>query len=195
MKQSIRIAGCILLAAALSSPAWAGNGNGKGKGGGAGGGSGGGESQAGGLPGLEDRVEADEVLIADLQAAVATLNGEVATLIGEVATLTTEVATLTTEVADLEGQNNFAVVTSDCTLGSHSSSVLSTTDIGTGTCQVTFSKDVAACSAVATIVGAFGQITVTSATKTTAGDSYDVLTDVPAGTPADESFNLTVTCP
>ena len=59
MKRSISIIGSILLAAALTSPAaWAKPGNGKGNGGGGGGG--GGESQAGGLPALEDRVEADE---------------------------------------------------------------------------------------------------------------------------------------
>jgi hypothetical protein len=58
MKRSISIIGSILLAAALTSPAWAHPG--KGKGGGSGSGSGGGESQAGGLPALEDRVEADE---------------------------------------------------------------------------------------------------------------------------------------
>jgi len=57
MKQGIRIVGGILLAAALSSPAWAKHN----------GGPGGGESQAGGLPGLEDRVEADEALITALQ--------------------------------------------------------------------------------------------------------------------------------
>ncbi len=60
MKQGIKIVGGILLAAALSSPAWAGHAHGKG-------GPPGGESQAGGLPGLEDRVEADEALITTLQ--------------------------------------------------------------------------------------------------------------------------------
>jgi hypothetical protein len=43
--------GGILLAAALSSPAWAGHGHGKG----------GGESMAGGLPALEDRVDAQDL--------------------------------------------------------------------------------------------------------------------------------------
>ena len=49
MKRSISIIGSVLLAAALISPAWAKPGKG-------GGGGGGGESQAGGLPALEDRV-------------------------------------------------------------------------------------------------------------------------------------------
>src|SRR5215469_8844436 len=65
MRRSFRIIGCVLLALALSSPAWAGHGKG-----------GGGESQAGGLPGLEDRVEGDEALITTLQGQVAALQGQ-----------------------------------------------------------------------------------------------------------------------
>src|SRR6266852_275031 len=57
MKQGIKIVGGILLAAALSSPAWAKHGKPSGPP----------ESMAGGLPALEDRVEADEVLITALQ--------------------------------------------------------------------------------------------------------------------------------
>jgi len=180
MKQSIRIVGCLLLAAALSSPAWAGNGNGKGKGAAAGGG---GESQAGGLPGLEDRVEADELLIATLQ--------------GQVALLISEVTALQTAVTDLRGQNNWAQVSSACAVVSSNSSAGAVTaaPVATGECEVTFAKDVAACSAVATIAGGLGEISVTSTTKTVTGDSFDVFTDVPAGTPANEAFNLTVTCP
>ena len=60
----------ILLAVALSTPSLAkkgknGNGNGNG-----------GESQAGGLPALENRVEADEALIAALQTKVEDLQGQ-----------------------------------------------------------------------------------------------------------------------
>src|SRR5271168_3951865 len=117
MKRSISIIGSILLAAALTSPAWAHPGNGKGNSGG--------ESQAGGLPGLEDRVEADEALIATLQTQVATLMSEVTALQNAVAVLQGQVSTLNTEVGDLEGQNNFALVdetTTTCTLAaSHSS--------------------------------------------------------------------------
>src|ERR1700691_737836 len=104
MKRSISIIGSILLAAALTSPAaWAkpGNGNSGGKGG---------ESQAGGLPALEDRVEADEALIATLQTQVATLMSEVTAFQTAVTTLQGQVATLNTEVGVLQGQNNFAVV-------------------------------------------------------------------------------------
>jgi len=190
MKRSISIIGSILLAAALTSPAWAhpGNGNGKGNSGG------GGESQAGGLPALEDRVEADEALIATLQTQVATLMSEVTALQGAV-------STLNTEVADLEGQNNFALVdetTTTCTLAaSHSSAgPVSATFVSNGVCEVTFGKDVASCSSVASLVGAVGgEIAVASATKTTAGDSVVVSSFVPAGTAAASSFNLTVTCP
>ena len=104
MKRSISIIGSILLAAALTSPAWAhpGKGNGKGNGGGVDGGSGGGESQAGGLPALEDRVEADEALIATLQT--------------QVSTLMSEVTALQTAVSDLQGQvTTFAMVTKQLT--------------------------------------------------------------------------------
>src|ERR1700722_13301477 len=123
MKRSISILGGILLALALMSPAWAHPGKGKGGGGGGGGPTGptgpggGGEPQAGGLPGLEDRVEADEALIATLQTQVATLMSEVTALQGAV-------STLQTEVADLLGQNNWAVVNADGTIARASSAAV-----------------------------------------------------------------------
>lgn len=192
MRQRILILGTILLAAAVCSPAWAKPGKGKG------GGNSGGESQAGGLPGLEDRVEADEALIATLQAEVGTLNTEVAALQTAVSTLNTDVAALQTAVTDLQGQNNFAQGTetaSTCTLGATSSSVVSATFVSLGVCEVTFDKDVSGCSAVASIVGtAAGEISVASATKTVTGDSVEVSTFA-AGVAAAANFNLTVTCP
>jgi hypothetical protein len=151
MKQGIKILGGVLLAAALSSPAWAKHGKG------------GGESMAGGLPALEDRVDAQDALIATLQ-----------------------------------GQNNWAQISSTCTILNSSSSagVVTATPVATGECEVTFSKDVSGCSSVATIAGATpGEISVAGATKTITGDSVDVFTDVPAGTAANTAFNLTVTCP
>ena len=191
MKRSISIIGSILLAAALTSPAWAHPGKGKGNGnggGGAGAGSGGGgESQAGGLPALEDRVDADEALIATLQTQVSTLMSEVTALQGAVTTL--------------QGQNNFAVVgesATTCTLlASHSSAgPVTATFISNGVGQVTFSEDVALCSSVASIVGTPpGEISVTPSTKTVAGDSVTVSTFIPAGTPSFSGFNLTTTCP
>src|ERR1700730_5612344 len=159
MKRSISIIGSLLLAAALISPAWAKPGKG-------GGGGGGGESQAGGLPALEDRVEADEALIATLQ-----------------------------------GQNNFALVAESattCTLLASNSSAgpVTATFVSNGVCEVTFNKDVSLCSSVASIVGATGgEITVTSTTKTVTGDSVNVATFIPAGTPGFANVNLTVTCP
>jgi len=203
MKRSISIIGSILLAAALTSPAWAhpgkGNGGGQGGGGSGGGSGGGGESQAGGLPGLEDRVEADEALIATLQTQVATLMSEVTALQTAVTALQGQVSTLNTEVGDLEGQNNFAQVSAACTIvSSHSSAgPVAAIPIAVGECEVEFSKNVSGCSAVATLVGAasFGEISVVSTTQTITGDSIVVSTDVPAGTPADNAFNLTVTCP
>jgi hypothetical protein len=192
MRQGIRILGTILLAVAVSSPAWA-------KKGGGGGGGGGGESQAGGLPGLEDRVEADEALIATLQADVVTLNTEVAALQTAVTTLQSDVTALQTAVTDLQGQNNFAQgveTISTCTLGATSSSVVSATFISLGVCEVTFNKDVSGCSAVASIVGTVGgEIAVSPATKTVTGDSVEVSTFIPAGVVSDAGFNLTVTCP
>jgi uncharacterized protein (DUF697 family) len=194
MRQGIRIFGTILLAAALCSPAWAKPG--KGKGGGGGGDEA--ESQAGGLPGLEDRVEADEALIATLQADVVTLNGEVAALQTAVSTLNTDVSALQTAVTDLQGQNNFAQgveTASTCTPGATSASVVSATFVSLGVCQVTFNKDVAGCSAVASIVGTTGgEIAVSSTTKTATGDSWNVATFA-SGLAAASDFNLTVTCP
>ena len=193
MKRSIGIICGILLAAALTSPAWA-----KPKGGGSGGG---GESQAGGLPALEDRVDAVVALVALLQTQVNTLMTDVTALQTSVTTLNTEVGTLNTEVGALQGQNNFAVVAetaTTCTLSASSSSAgpVTAAFVSDGVCEVTFSKDVSLCSSVASIVGAVGgEITVTSATKTATGDSVDVATFIPAGTAAFADFNLTVTCP
>lgn len=190
MRQGIRILGTILLAVAVSSPAWAKKGGG--------GGGGGGESQAGGLPALEDRVEADEALIATLQAEVGTLTTEVATLSAEVNTLNSDVTALQTAVTDLQGQNNFAQgveTATTCTLGASSSSVVSATFVSLGVCEITFNKDVSGCSAVASNVGTIGgEVAVSSATKTATGDSWDVATFA-AGVAAASNFNLTVTCP
>ena len=88
------------------------------------------ESQAGGLPGLEDRVEADEALIT---------------------ALTDRVTILETKVTDLLGQNNFACVAADGTLGIHSASVTGSDNFATGEYEVEFSKDVHLCAPVATI--------------------------------------------
>jgi len=164
---------------ALSSPAWAGRGKG-----------GGGESQAGGLPGLEDRVEADEGLIAKLQTQVASLIGEVTTLISE--------------VTDLLGQNNWAVVNSDGTIARASSVSVVEGDAHsalTGVYEVDFGKDVSKCAYQATIGGTGtaavppGEIEVTGDTDGDSPNDVTVSTFNSAGTPTDSSFHLTVTCP
>jgi hypothetical protein len=123
----------------------------------------GGESQKGGLLALEDRVEADEALIAALQ-----------------------------------GQNNWAVVSSTCTILASSSAVgpVTATSVALGQCEVTFSEDVSACSATASIVGdSGGEISVLGATNAKAGDSFIAYTFVPSIVAANVPFNLTVTCP
>jgi hypothetical protein len=160
MKQSIRIVGSILLAAALSSPAWA-----KHHGGG-----GGGESQAGGLPGLEDRVEADEALITALQSQN---NWAV--------------------INELAGVASVA-------RSSSSPGPVTATQLGVGLAEVEFGKDVSGCAYEATVGGVGttapvqGQIQVFS--DPTHVDGVDVQTFNAAGTaPQDNSFHLTVTCP
>lgn len=181
MRRSIRFIGFVLLVAALGSPAWAGHGKG---------GGGGGESQAGGLPGLEDRVETDEGLIATLKTEVSTLIGEVTTLIGE--------------VADLLGQNNWAVVNSDGTIARASSTAVTVSDahvVGSGVYEIDFGKDVHACEFQATLGGTgtaavpAGQITVTGDTDGDSPNDVTVSTFNSAGVATDGSFHVLVTCP
>ena len=209
MKRSISIIGSILLAAALASPAWAHPGNGKGGGqgggngggqgggnGGGGSGGGGGESQAGGLPGLEDRVEADEALIATLQTQVATLMSEVTALQGAV-------GALQTAVADLQGQNNWAVVDATCTVSRFNSSAgpVTSAPVSPGVCEVIFGKDVSKCAYEATI-GDTGTLALLPAFINVSGDTdadsnHDVFvrTFSSTGLATSFPFHLTVTCP
>jgi len=201
MKRSISIFGGILLALALMSPAWAHPGKGKGGGGGGPTGPSGpgdpGESQAGGLPALEDRVEADEALIATLQTQVATLMSEVTALQGAV-------STLQTEVADLLGQNNWAVVNVDGTIARASSAAVVVGNphvAGSGVYEVNFGKDVSKCAYEATLGGTgtlavpAGEVTVTGDTDADSPNDVTVSTFNSAGTATDSSFHLTVTCP
>lgn len=210
MKRSIRIIGCVLLGAALASPAWAGHGHGKGGPSGPSGATGPGdpgESQAGGLPGLEDRVEADEALIATLQVQVSTLMSEVTTLQGEVSTLMGEVSTLTTEVGDLLGQNNWAVVTAAGTIARASSATVTVADVhapGSGLYEINFGKDVSKCAYQATIgsttavplpLAPQGVVTVAGDADADSPNDVFVQTSIAGGAAADFSFHLTVTCP
>jgi hypothetical protein len=201
MKNGFRILGGALLAVALSSPALAGHGHGKGKGGG-----GGGESQAGGLPALEDRVEADEALIATLQGQVATLITEVATLTGDVATLESEVATLETEVADLAGQNSWAVVSAAGSVvrAKNGSDLVDPVTVehvaASGVYDVAFSSDVSGCAYTATIgdtgtgVPSPGFVSVSGDVDADSKDDVTVYTFDKTGAAADASFHLYVSC-
>src|SRR3984893_5849588 len=201
MKRSISIIGGILLALALMSPAWAHPGKGKGGGGGGPTGPTGpgdpGESQAGGLPALEDRGEADEALIATLQTQVATLMSEVTALQGAV-------STLQTQVADLLGQNNWAVVNVDGTIARASSAAVVVGNphvAGSGVYEVNFGKDVSQCAHEATFGGAgtlavpAGEVTVAGDTDADSPNDVTVSTFNSAGAATDSSFHLTVTCP
>jgi hypothetical protein len=192
MKRSISIFGSILLAAALTSPAWAGHGHGKGGPSGPSGPTGPGdpgESQAGGLPALEDRVDGIDLEIAALQSAVSTLQGDV--------------TMLTNEVNDLLGQNNWAVVDATCTVSRFNSSAGAVTSapVSPGVCEVTFGKDVSKCAYEATI-GDTGTLALLPAFINVSGDTdadsnHDVFvrTFSSAGTATSFPFHLTVTCP
>jgi len=86
-----------------------------------------GESQKGGLPALEDRVEKLEHQMAaliskvgSLQHDVATLKSVVSSLQHDVATLKSLVSSFTNSVLNLKGQNNWAVVDSSATVVRHS---------------------------------------------------------------------------
>jgi len=72
-----------------------------------------GESQKGGLPALEDRVE-------KLEHQMAALISKVGSLQNDVATLKSVVSSLTNSVLNLKGQNNWAVVDSSATVVRHS---------------------------------------------------------------------------
>jgi hypothetical protein len=165
MKQSISILGGILLAAALSSPAVAAGPIHKG------------ERQKGGLPALEDRVEADEALITTLQS----------------------------EVAILQGQNNWAVIKADGTVV-RSKGVVAVTPVEhtvlSGKYEVTFTKDVSGCAYEATIgdtdtaVPVQGQISVSGDTDGSQPNDVFVQTFDKTGTTlTDSAFHLYVSCP
>ena len=168
MKRIVVVSLGILLTVALSTPLLANKGKG--------GGGNGGESQAGGLPGLENRVEADEALIAALQ----------------------------TQVADLRGQNNWAVVKADGTLVRSQSSAgnVSVEKVATGQYEITFAKDVSGCAYEATIgdtanaIPVQGQISVSGDTDSdNPGDVFVQTFEQNGTSPTDSPFHLYVSCP
>jgi len=95
------------------------------------------ERQKGGLPALEDRVDALTIRVAALETA--DIEQE------------TDIMALETAVAALQGQNQFACVNADGTIGNHSTGVTSGALPAAGQFEVDFPKDIHLCAAVATI--------------------------------------------
>jgi hypothetical protein len=163
MNQGIKIIGGVLLAAVLSTPAWAKHGK-------PGGPPGGGESMAGGLPGLEDRVEADEALITALQGknnfAVVAADGTLARSSSVPGPVTVE-HTATTGIYEVNFNKNVSGCAYEATIGD-------TASTAPAQGQISVSGDVNADSVDDVYVQTFDKTGVT-------------LTDSP--------FHLTVTCP
>jgi len=140
-------------------------------------GGGGGESQAGGLPGLEDRVDAADALIATLQS----------------------------QVAALQGQNNFAVISATGSVVRSNSTpgpvTVAEHTVGSGIYEINFNKDVSACAYTATLgdtanaIPPVGQISVSGDVDGDSADDVYVQTSDSTGAAVDAPFHLTVTCP
>jgi len=137
-------------------------------------GGGGGESQKGGLPALEDRVEADEALITTLQGQ--------------------------NNWAVIDG----TTVPGTPTVTRSNPSGVTVTLVSTGVYEVTFTKDVSACVYTATIGSATntvptpGEIFVSGdvdAPTATPADVFVYTFDKSGTTPTDNSFHLYVSCP
>jgi hypothetical protein len=129
----------------------------------------GGEPQTGGLPALEDRVEADEALIIKLQL----------------------------KIADLRGQNNWAVVSADGDVVRSKPAVGVTVEhaANSGVYEVVFTKNVSGCAYEATIGGsAAGLISVSGDTDADNPNDVNVHTFTAGGTPQDSPFHLYVSC-
>jgi hypothetical protein len=159
MKQGIKIIGGILLAAAISSPAWA---HGKP--------SGPPESMKGGLPALEDRVEADEALITALQGqsnfAVVAADGTLVRSSSVPGPVTVE-HTATTGIYEVNFGKDVSGCAYEATVGD-----------------------------TANAVPAQGQISVSGDVNADSVDDVYVQTfDKTGVTPTDSPFHLTVTCP
>jgi hypothetical protein len=86
--------------------------------------------------------------------------------------------------------NRFAVVSAGGTLGANRGATSAANPAGDGTYSVTFSDNVAACAATATVADAAGGI----ASVTVAGQTVNVFTFAAGGAAADRAFHLTVTC-
>lgn len=160
------------------------------------------ESQKGGLPGLEDRVEKLEHEVAILNSEVATLQTAVSTLQMTVSTLQNEVTALQNTVAMIPTTVDWAVVNSSGSVVRASGHApVTATKMVAGVYEVTFAKDVSACAYVATIGDAGhlaaspGQITVSGDVDGGNPNDVQVQTFDKTGTAADASFHVYVSCP
>lgn len=173
-------------------------------------------SQAGGLPALAARVAVLEGKVATLISQVTTLISKVASIQNDVAALKSAVATLQnslsslsntvanlgTEVTDLQGRDNFAVVSAGGSVARHSGSgPVTGTKTAAGTYNIVFAKDVSQCAYTATLgdtgnaaASTPGFITVTAGTASAPND-VQVQTFDKTGAAADASFHLSVSCP
>jgi hypothetical protein len=184
---------------------------------------GGDDSQKGGLPALEKRVEKLEKQVAALISQVTSVQNDVAALKSVVASLQKDITTLKSVVAslqtdfttlksvtnllvssvlDLQGQNNWAVVDSSAGVVRHSGPTnITAAKTGTGIYEVTFGKkNVSGCAYTATI-GDTGSVPPTPGFITVSSGLNKVPTDVhvqtydKAGVLADSPFHLYVSCP
>lgn len=175
-----------------------------------------GNSQAGGLPALAARVQQLETgmvavisqidliknAITGLQNAITSLESAVNALQSNVQTLIGVVGNLAKSVTSLQGQNNWAVVTSTGDTVRHSGGAtdVKATKLSTGTYEVTFAKDVTGCAYVATI-GDPGKASATPGFTTVSSGALGNPNDVQvqtfdkSGTAADMAFHLYVSCP
>lgn len=181
MNAVVAAIGVVVLASAL--PAWA-----FGRGGGSGGTSGTSgdesESMAGGLPALEDRVEADEALIATLQCQSAAQ---------QAASMWTVVNGSATAIS--VGSSGSPV------RSSASAGTVTVEHVATGQYEVTFgTTNVSGCAYEATLgdpaaaTPVQGEISVSGDTDTDSTSDVFVQTSDSTGALADASFHLLVTC-
>ena len=162
MKHGMKIIGGVLLAAALSSPAWAKHGKPSGPP----------ESMAGGLPALEDRVEADEALITALQGqnnwAVVKADGTLARSSSVPGPVTVD-HTPATGIYEVNFNKDVSGCAYEATIGDASTPPVAPTQG-----QISVSGDVDGDSV---------------------NDVYVQTFDKTGVTPTDSPFHLTVTCP
>ncbi len=149
----------------------------------------GGQSQAGGLPALEDRVDA-------LQS---TLTTDVTNLQNQINILDTDVTSLQKQIDALEASTAFVSMNGNGSVnyskGVDTSNPLLTGRTGTGLYQVLFTQDVSKCAAVASVHPPLGPITPAFAMvgRSSSTQVTVVIFDL-AGAAFDDGFELTVIC-